>query len=226
MKVSKGIITVSLVLMISFSLFFTILFYDEMLSSYQNIFEVRKNYIISRNNLTRNYQESYPFLCQHPKKWEFSKPKREFYYDEIVDKNDSVIKQYVLCQKISLFKISPTKNIQYDINEFINKESYKDFEEKIFLSEQERVKLYWFDKKENVFELNKNINAVIIAEGDLSIVGNGKIKGAIIIDGKLELGNGIQLSYGSSAVKSIYENYKKWKMVENSWFDYYPEKIE
>lgn len=40
--------------------------------------------------------------------------------------------------------------------------------------------LYWFNENQNEWEIKGNINAVIIAEGDLTITGKGKISGTVI----------------------------------------------
>lgn len=64
------------------------------------------------------------------------------------------------------------------------------------------------------------VNAVIVAEGDLHIRGKGKISGSVITKGKLTLDEDIKVTYSKSTVAHIVQQYSRWRLAENSWYDF------
>jgi len=92
----------------------------------------------------------------------------------------------------------------------------------LILAKSPSVALYWFGVGETEWEIDKNVNAVIVAEGDLHIRGQGKISGSIITKGRLTLDENIKVTYSKSVATQIVQQYSRWRLAEKSWYDFTP----
>ena len=70
--------------------------------------------------------------------------------------------------------------------------------------------------------IDKNVNAVIVAEGDLHSRGQGKISGSVITKGRLTLDENIKVTYSKSVATQIVQQYSRWRLAEKSWYDFTP----
>ncbi|AEW78106.1 DUF2572 family protein [Aggregatibacter actinomycetemcomitans] len=136
------------------------------------------------------------------------------------------IRHHIWCQRDKLFQKSPVRNLHEGLlAQFIAESGLMIFREQLSGPPKNSVRkqppsLYWFNADETEWTLDKNVNAVIVAEGDLHIRGKGKISGSVITKGKLTLDEDIKVTYSKSTVAHIVQQYSRWRLAENSWYDF------
>lgn len=141
-------------------------------------------------------------------------------------KFDDSLSHFIWCKRQALFKQSPRTAVnESQFTDFINEEHLPVFQARLssppaILPKDRADYFYWFDRNQTEWELKGNLYAVIVAEGDLTITGKGRISGAVITGGRLSKGTDVQLAYRRSTVAAVIQNYSRWMQAEKSWNDF------
>ena len=96
----------------------------------------------------------------------------------------------VWCKRAALFKKSPTKGINENmLQDFISSEKQADFQPHFVkvdttLTAQKTLQVYWITQ--NQLEVKGNVSGILLAEGDLTLTGKGRISGAVITGGHIQ----------------------------------------
>lgn len=221
----KGIMTISLLILLSSILLISMLFIDDIVRLHSVIVSQRKIYLqrdFILQELARNKPQS---LCNNlALELKESAVKIPL---QLENEND-VAQHYVWCKRYALFLQAPRVGVnEGQFADFINRKNIARFTPRFQLPPQVLPKdkgsyLYWFDKNQTEWELTGNIYAVVVAEGDLHISGKGKISGAVITAGHLTKDSGITLAYRRATVSEIVQSYSQWELGEKSWNDFKP----
>lgn len=218
-KMKSGIITLTLLLLLSSGLFTLMLLNDDILRLYSAQTSQRLNYVKQSLALQQLSQQQKEQVCQSLDtdlnqsifRFSFSLPNSDFAH-------------YVWCYKKGLFKNRPTK-AQYvsQFEDFIEQANIELFDAKSDrTSMQNNSHFYWFDAAELEWEVDQNMRAVVIAEGGLTIKGKGRIIGTVITGGELRLEKGIQVRYNKDVVSYWLSQFSLWQIAEKSWYDFNP----
>lgn len=218
----KGLITLNLLIILSSLLLLTLFLTDDLLTNYSAILVQRKNYIKEDLSLQiKSYQQ---------RKAHCENLSLDLVDDQkILAFNQNELTQlthFIGCKRQSLFRKLPTKKKVENLSEFIA-DDIEFFRAKFsvipaILNTDKNARLYWITAEQKEIQLDGNINAVIIAESDLTIVGKGKIRGAIIINGQVHMEDKIDLSYNKDVITSLHKQYSRWLLAEKSWYDFNP----
>ncbi|TYA27888.1 DUF2572 family protein [Aggregatibacter actinomycetemcomitans] len=224
-RLHRGMMTMSLLLLLSAFLLLTMLFNDDLLCLYSAIAGQRNLYVEQQVKLLSLSQSTQRERCEQVP----------------IDENGDVflvqfslegtpfpdgIRHHIWCQRDKLFQKSPVRNLHEGLlAQFIAESGLMIFREQLSGPPKNSVRkqppsLYWFNADETEWTLDKNVNAVIVAEGDLHIRGKGKISGSVITKGKLTLDEDIKVTYSKSTVAHIVQHYSRWRLAENSWYDF------
>ncbi|OOS07588.1 hypothetical protein B0188_00485 [[Haemophilus] felis] len=217
MRLHKGIMTVTVLLLLSSVLLLTMLLNADILYFYSSLSSQRLQYVKMSLDAQQKSLKEHANACQR-----LSLSSGEHLVKFPIRSNYSEFSHYIWCRHIHLFKKMPNKpSYTGEFNQIIDSKMSNFFRAKINLNNQDTpYYFYWFEQSEQVWELSKDINGVIIATGNLSIRGKGNINGTIITAGRLELDNNIKLNYQEDAVKYWYDNLSYWQEEENSWYDF------
>ena len=85
------------------------------------------------------------------------------------------------------------------------------------LTAQKTPQVYWITQ--NQLEIKGNVSGILLAEGDLTLTGKGRISGAVITGGSLKLEDGVTVAYGKAVVTKLVQEYSQWRLVDKSWSD-------
>lgn len=222
-KYPKGIMTLTLLMLLSAILLISMLFTDDIVRLHSSILSERKAYLEQDLALqsvsTANLAEACESLSLEIKGSAVKIP------IELENQGDSTI-HYLWCKRYALFLQAPKVGINSGaFVDFINLQNLPRFAPHFRLPPLTLPKdrgnyLYWFDKTQTEWELNGNIYAVVVSEGDLHISGKGKISGAVITAGNLSKDDGVTLAYRKATVTDIVQRYSQWERAEKSWYDF------
>ena len=67
--------------------------------------------------------------------------------------------------------------------------------------------------------MNGTVQGILVAEGDLTLRGKGRVSGAVITGGNLLL-EGVSVAYGKKIIEPLVQQYSKWQLAEKSWSDF------
>lgn len=222
-NLKRGFITLGLLMLLSGILLLLLWIDDDNLSFHSGLAAQRQISIQQNMELQQQWQQQRENLCQqlelsaveNIKSLAISSPKIEDY------------QHFIWCKKLMLFKKIPKSKLnQGAFEDFIATELQPTFQAQI--SEAQRIQydqpyyLIWFGAQQNHWQLDGDINAVLLAEGDLTLSGKGKIKGAVIIGGEFNLPNSITLSYNKYVVNDVVRMTSRWQLQEDSWHDFIP----
>ena len=73
--------------------------------------------------------------------------------------------------------------------------------------------------RQNQLEVKGNVSGILLAEGDLTLTGKGRISGAVITGGLLKLEENVTVAYGKAVVTKLVQEYSQWRLVDKSWSD-------
>lgn len=223
MKPQKGMVTLTILILISGLLTVILLFDDSTLSFFRAQQMQRKNYV--EHTLTLQ-------------KMTFAKKEENVCLDLPLDNSESVRQvairlegeddaiQYSLwCQRVAIFKKSPTKGENVGLlDSFIRMENLAEFRPHLGtpptpLTPSATPQLYWFDTTQTEWTVEGTVQGILIAEGDLKLTGKGRITGAVITGGNLIL-EGVTVAYGRRVIAPLVQKYSKWQLAEKSWSDF------
>ncbi|MDO4626477.1 MAG: DUF2572 family protein [Pasteurellaceae bacterium] len=219
-KLNKGIITISFLLIISSTLFMLMLFNQDLLRFHQGITAQRKRYVESTLKLQDLSRERLITGCIQNTRGE-NKP---YLISEIALDIDSSLKQFFFCHP--LFKKAPNKAYaEGKLDTFVNIDLIKYFENSFFhqvnqLETDNTPHFYWFNHSQTDCYLDGKSQALIIAEGDLMIHGQGEVRGAVVTGGRLTLGDGVKLIYSKKVATELTGRMQRWKTADKSWHDF------
>ena len=221
----RGIMTITLLILLSGFLLLTMLFNDDLLRLYSSIAAQRHLYVEQQLPLQQlSFNEKKP-RCEQLSTQENGDAFLVTFHLENNRLADG-LSHYVWCRRDKLFQKQPVRNQHEKLfDQFISEEGLALFRQQLqspllILSKSSPAALYWFTANETEWEIDKNVNAVIVAEGDLHIRGQGKISGSIITKGRLTLDENIKVTYSKSTVTQIVQHYSRWRLAEKSWYDF------
>ena len=167
MTIQKGIITLTILIFISGLLTVILLLDDSHLSFFRAQQNQRKHYVERTLQLQKMTEGKKQTAC----------------LDLSLNNNESVkpisitldgatdaIQYFLWCERMSLFKKSPTKvDNQGALKDFIHTEKLTDFRPRFsfppkILNANKTPKLYWFSDSQAEVEINGAVSAVLIAE--------------------------------------------------------------
>lgn len=220
----QGIVTLTLLLLLSSLLLILMLLDDDILRFYSATTAQRKYYIEQTLALQQRSQAEKNQACENLSLENSLRTQKIIF--EHNEKQDHLI-HTVWCQRQFLFKQSPNKaSFEGGFENFIDKTLISHFSSQLSMPPSQLKNrtdyIFWFDKNHNQWELNSNIYAVVIAEGDLTITGKGQISGTVITGGKLITSETITLAYRSALVTKMVRQFSRWQLAEKSWYDFTP----
>ncbi|HDR0619299.1 DUF2572 family protein [Pasteurella multocida] len=209
----KGIVTFVILVLLSSGLTLFMLLNDDILHWHLSAFHQRKLDVQQMLALQRQNEEKKRHLCKHISSTS-SENRRQVAFRLVEGKAN-----YVWCLCRALFKVQPRQALNIGKLAYFIQREYRDLFSHQF-SVQQAPYFYWFDAKQTSWTLTQNIEAIIIAEGDLHIHGKGKIKGTIVTGGRLTLEPSVQVSYHKATVAHWVTQLRDWQLAEKSWHDF------
>ncbi|WP_439328453.1 DUF2572 family protein [Lonepinella sp. BR2357] len=223
-KMHCGFATISLLILLSSLLLVVLWFDDESFRLHSSIAMQRQRYVQQDRRLQQQFQQQQDSLCET---LDLSLA-GNMASIAIMAENSEEHQQFIWCQRQALFKKAPTKNLnEGQLMEFIDPAAFTLFKGKAiqstqYFSSDNANNLFWFDQAHTEWQINSNINAVVIATGDLHIVGKGKIIGSVITQGTLSKDDAVTLTYKKTVVTDVVQRFSQWQHVEKTWYDFIP----
>ena len=221
MIMKKGIVTLTALILLSGLLALILLFDEQIFAFFRSQMSQRKYYVEQSLALQKiSQQQQQTHICQNLPLNGAEKVKQVFF--ESNGAEDKVAYS-VWCKRAELFKKSPTKGINENmLRDFISSEKQADFQPHFVkvdttLTAQKTPQVYWITQ--NQLEIKGNVSGILLAEGDLTLTGKGRISGAVITGGSLKLEEGVTVAYGKAVVTKLVQEYSQWRLVDKSWSD-------
>ena len=221
MIMKKGIVTLTALILLSGLLALILLFDEQIFAFFRSQLSQRKYYVEQSLALQKiSQQQQQTHICQNLPLNGAEKVKQVFF--ESNGAEDKVAYS-VWCKRAELFKKSPTKGINENmLQDFISSEKQADFQPHFVkvdttLTAQKTPQVYWITQ--NQLEIKGNVSGILLAEGDLTLTGKGRISGAVITGGSLKLEEGVTVAYGKAVVAKLVQEYSQWRLVDKSWSD-------
>ena len=219
MMMKKGMVTLTALILLSGFLALILLFDEQIFAFFRSQMSQRKYYVEQGLALQKISQQQ-THICQNLPLNGAEKVKQVFF--ESNGAEDKVTYS-VWCKRAELFKKSPTKGINENmLRDFISSEKQADFQPHFMkvdttLTAQKTPQVYWITQ--NQLEIKGNVSGILLAEGDLTLTGKGRISGAVITGGSLKLEEGATVAYGKAVVTKLVQEYSQWRLVDKSWSD-------
>ena len=221
MIMKKGIVTLTALILLSGLLALILLFDEQIFAFFRSQMSQRKYYVeqsLALQKISQLQQQTH--ICQNLPLNGAEKVKQVFF--ESNGAEDKVAYS-VWCKRAELFKKSPTKGINENmLRDFISSEKQTDFQPHFVkvdttLTAQKTPQVYWMTQ--NQLEVKGNVSGILLAEGDLTLTGKGRISGAVITGGLLKLEENVTVAYGKAVVTKLVQEYSQWRLVDKSWSD-------
>ena len=221
MIMKKGMVTLTALILLSGLLALILLFDEQIFAFFRSQMSQRKYYVeqsLALQKISQLQQQTH--ICQNLPLNGAEKVKQVFF--ESNGAEDKVAYS-VWCKRAELFKKSPTKGINENmLRDFISSEKQADFQPHFVkvdttLTAQKTLQVYWITQ--NQLEVKGNVSGILLAEGDLTLTGKGRISGAVITGGSLKLEEGVTVAYGKAVVTKLVQEYSQWRLVDKSWSD-------
>ncbi|OOF59186.1 DUF2572 family protein [Rodentibacter genomosp. 2] len=221
-KGRKGVVTLSILIFLSGLLGVILLFDDSTLSFFRAQQMQRKNYVERTLALQKMMSLEKQKICLSLP-LDNSDPVRQVSIN--MEGSEDAIQYSIWCQRIAIFKKSPTKgDNQGLLANFIQLENLDEFRPRFStppypLATNNASQLYWFQGKQTEWEVNGTVQGILVAEGDLTLRGKGRVRGAVITGGNLIL-EGVTVAYAKKIIEPLVLQYSKWQLAEKSWSDF------
>lgn len=221
-KAQKGIVTLTILMLLSGLLTVILLFDDSTLSFFRAQQMQRKNYVERTLTLQKMTFAQKEHACLDLP-LEDSENVRQVAIR--LEGEDDAIQYSLWCQRVAIFKKSPTKGENVGLlDSFIRMENLAEFRPHLGtpptpLTPGSTPQLYWFDTTQTEWAVEGLVQGILIAEGDLKLIGKGRITGAVITGGNLIL-EGVTVAYGRRVIAPLVQQYSKWQLAEKSWSDF------
>ena len=219
MSMKKGIVTLTALILL-LGLLALILLFDEQIFAFFRSQMSQRKYYVEQGLALQKISQQQTHICQNLPLNGAEKVKQVFF--ESKGAEDKVAYS-VWCKRAELFKKSPTKGINENrLRDFISSEKQADFQPHFVkvdttLTAQKTPQVYWITQ--NQLEIKGNVSGILLAEGDLTLTGKGRISGAVITGGSLKLEEGATVAYGKAVVTKLVQEYSQWRLVDKSWSD-------
>ena len=219
MSMKKGIVTLTALILL-LGLLALILLFDEQIFAFFRSQMSQRKYYVEQGLALQKISQQQTHICQNLPLNGAEKVKQVFF--ESNGAEDKVAYS-VWCKRAELFKKSPTKGINENrLRDFISSEKQADFQPHFVkvdttLTAQKTPQVYWITQ--NQLEIKGNVSGILLAEGDLTLTGKGRISGAVITGGSLKLEEGATVAYGKAVVTKLVQEYSQWRLVDKSWSD-------
>lgn len=225
MNIQKGIVTLTLLILLNSILLILLLFDSDIISLHSAIVSQRKIYLEQSLVLQKQSISEKERICNEQLlNNDLKSLKVKFESSRKTDRTS----QFIWCERKNLFKQQPRKSFYVmGLNEYLNMDLLELFQSKLIsppniLPKDSANSIYWFAEDTAEWELDGNINAIILAKGNLKLKGKGKISGSVITGGNLSIEPEVKLIYKPSTVVEIIRAYSYWQFVEKSWHDFSP----
>ena len=221
MIMKKGMVTLTALILLSGLLALILLFDEQIFAFFRSQMSQRKYYVeqsLALQKISQLQQQTH--ICQNLPLNGAEKVKQVFF-----DSNgaEDKVANSVWCKRAELFKKSPTKGINENmLRDFISSEKQADFQPHFVkvdttLTVQKTPQVYWITQSQ--LEIKGNVSGILLAEGDLTLTGKGRISGAVITGGSLKFEEGVTVAYGKAVVTKLVQEYSQWRLVDKSWSD-------
>ena len=223
MIMKKGIVTLTALILLSGLLALILLFDEQIFAFFRSQMSQRKYYVEQGLALQKISQQQQTHICQNLPLNGTEKVKQVFFESSGVEDK---VAYSVWCKRAELFKKSPTKGINENmLRDFISSEKQADFQPHFVkvdttLTAQKTPQVYWITQSQlEILEIKGNVSGILLAEGNLTLTGKGRISGAVITGGSLKLEEGVTVAYGKAVVTKLVQEYSQWRLVDKSWSD-------
>ena len=215
----RGIVSLSILLMLCVLLTLAFLYQEQNLSFLRQQNALRKNYAVDFWHLRKLIEDS-P-LCEN-----IDAPQLEQRFRQrwTMDKEDG-LQQSIFCEREqgALFSAAISKKLyERKIESFVNIAEMQTRTDWLMAPEQliatAKPQIYWLPKNKSYLTLQGKVHGIIFAEGALTLAGVGEFRGAIITGGKFELKGKAKLTYDLKTIKAL--TGKGWKPAAHTWIDY------
>lgn len=219
---AKGIVTLTMLIMLSSMLVILLLLDDDILNSYGFINSSHHKYVNSHQVLQQKINTMAQVKCQSLPLTGSKNIHQLFFQKDL--SNKEVIVESIWCKRYSLFKQKPNQAYyQNELSQYINLSLMDYFRDKLSSFtyrpyDHSQKLIYFFPESIHRWTINGDYHAIILAEGDLSIEGQGTIYGSVFST-NLQLSPTVHLEYQANVVNSLVEKYRFWKRVKGSWYD-------
>ncbi|MCW9717202.1 DUF2572 family protein [Avibacterium sp. 21-599] len=222
MNARKGMVTLTLLLLLSSFLMITMWFNQEELHFYRAMNAQQKFYVqndavllpISRQNLNQEC-EKLPLDYRH------SVYRLEFKNTLKNHRTSDSSSHFAWCERVSLFQRMPSRGINAgEFSHYFDPAITPLFARFLSQGNIGNYPLYWFSEQEKHWEINGNIYAVVVAEGDLILSGKGELRGAVITQGQVYQGENVKLVYNKQTLQDVVQAYRFWRLAKRSWYDF------
>ncbi|MDG6895906.1 DUF2572 family protein [Volucribacter amazonae] len=217
--VGKGNVLLGLLMLFSATLFILLLYDDQWIRFHRQFIFQHQDQLIQHLYLQQNVQNSSKTECERLDLWLETDSHLLIFGTTALQPS---LHQYRWCVREKLFKQIPRKNRfigQFD--HYVNQQKFSLFAPH-FDHFDPKGTLYWFSQPHSHWQIQQDINAIIVAQGDLTITGKGHIRGSVITQGALQLEPQISLTYSKNVVEYITQKFSRWQVAEQSWYDFTP----
>lgn len=225
MKLYRGMMTLTLLILLSAMLSIVLLFDDDILRLHSALTSQRQHYVQHSLALQAQSQAAKSSVCSTvPLEMTGTVYLASFQQEDFVDDNQ----HHIWCERKALFKKSPTKaTFAGEFDTYLDKDKIDLFKSQLQPPPDphptdKNPHFYWFSDAQTEWQLTGNIYAVIVAEGDLHISGKGKISGTVITKGQLTVDPSVTISYRKATVQWAVQQQSQWHRAEKSWYDFTP----
>ncbi|MGC7560319.1 DUF2572 family protein [Pasteurella sp. PK-2025] len=222
----RGMMSLTLCMILATLLMGFLLFDDELLHLYTRQAGYQKQFVQQTRLLQQKVNMQGQSACEHlPLTLKGNVHRLTFALSD----PSGELRHYLWCHRVSLFHKAPKRGLNpKGLTEYIDLTKLAQFSP-LFSTPatayqgDKTERFYWFSAPQHRLELTGNLNAVIIAEGELVLEGKGKITGAIIAAGNIEQKEGVIVSYRKATVDYWLTTLSRWQQAEQSWHDFIPQ---
>ncbi|MBF0751217.1 MULTISPECIES: DUF2572 family protein [Pasteurellaceae] len=218
----KGIVTLTILIFLSGLLTIMLFFDDSTLSFFRAQQMQRKNYVERTVALQKMASKEKQKVCSLLP-LDNSDRVRQVSINR--QGAEDAIQYSLWCQRVGIFKKPPTKGVNQGLlTNFIHLENLDEFRPHFLTPpnpfiENKMPRLYWFQRKQAEWDVNGTVLGILVAEGDLTLRGKGRVSGAVITGGHLVL-EGVSVAYSKKIIEPLVYQYSKWQLAEKSWSDF------
>lgn len=218
----KGVVTLTILILLSGLLAVMLLFDERNLSFFRSQQMQRKHYVERTLILQKMTLAKKQNACEN---LPLDNADNVRQIAVTLEGAEDAIQYSFWCRRVAIFKKSPTKGEnQGALSTLIRLENLAEFQPHFVtppnpLVENAIPQIYWFDEHQKDWAVKGKVQGILIAEGDLTLHGNGRISGAVITGGTLTL-DGVTVAYGKKVIEPLVQQYSKWQFAEKSWRDF------
>lgn len=217
----KGMASLWALLLLSSVLWLFLLLDAELLALQRANLGERVRYLQQREPLlARSVLPNADQLCRQTAETQAESDSFRLTFADLADNEQQ---HHLLCRNMSLFKYLPQQALASKIGDFLNTETKQWAFLTLPLSAEDyrHGGVLWLAENSE-WQLQQDFYGVVIAEGDLSLSGDGTLFGAVIHNGKVRLARQDQIVFRPHLLEKIAAEHQQWLYQQGSWHDFNP----